>query len=232
MDAYTYLKDMLYCGSNKKYSELDFTDKISGFLKGDSNQMLDRVNVIFSSGVKRTALPFMYSPRLDFSDGEGFCHACFTFLDTGRPEIVRFRMYQLNDDNTFFRAMGNKIPYTLDLTDAGAIFDRIEMPRYKDYLPAAVKMSLDEHDPLLFKNYIEPFIYNYERMLVKVRTIYRNVIIPLERENLMWKNLANRTTQFYNIGGLAQYNKVMDAITGSNQPMRQRPMTGLLPEEL
>lgn len=233
-DKLEFLEGMVYCGTNRPVNERpDFLESIISSIKGGDEQDFDQVRVIFPNGIRRIGTPKIWLPYLDNSDGEGYGKVGLTFTDSNKLEIIRFRLYQMNDDNAYARMCGNSVEYIIDLTDRGSMFDRLSLPT-QDYLSPEKKSNLIEKygegviDDI--EKYISPLIHSYERSLKKLKTIHRNIIIPLESEKTLWKNVAYRHKQLYDIGGLPEYVQLMDAINNTaNQPMRQ---LGRPPEEL
>jgi hypothetical protein len=204
MENSRYLKNMLVCGSNKRVNEMDWSDKFSATLRGDGSELLSPVRVIFKNGVERRGYPALYLPGLDYSGDDGYAKIGIRFNDTGKVEIVRFRLFQQEDDNKFFRMCGNKIPFSIDLTQTGAV--KLPLPN-KGYMPKEVKQEIARELPDVWENYIKSFIFGYERALVKVNTIYRNVMMPLETELQMYKNAYNMGSD-NEVSGLAEYKRI------------------------
>lgn len=231
IDKNPYINDMYYCGSNKPVSEQDFTDKIASLVKGDSFRTMPPINVITQYGVKRTGVPVIYSPRPDYSDGDCNMRYGITFNDSSNIEIVKFRLFQLSDENAYLRAAGFKIPFNIDLTESGDLFKRLSLPT-SGIIPKGYLYVMERDHPDIFA-YTQKFLYNYDRALVHLRTIFRNVIMPLESEKMMWKNLAMRTQQSYEIGGAAQYKeKIVDGLLDDANSMQRRPNIGIVaPDE-
>ena len=211
---------MLYCGSNKSAKDLDWSDKISSAFRGDTNQALAPVHVVFEHGVKRIGIPTLYAPQLDYTEGLPKARMGFTFMDTGKLEIVKFRLHQLRDDNPFFRMTGNKIPFEIDLTDGGAFFERYHLPT-AELMPSEALNELKKINKEIYK-YVKAFMYNYERALVRLKLI-GNMIDPLEREKAIWRRNVGVTEQLYSVAGFPTYIKKVDAMRNDTRPPQLNP---------
>jgi hypothetical protein len=208
-DSHPFMDDMLFCGSNKRAKEMGIEDKIASIFKGDSSQTLSPVQVVFEHGVKRMGVPTLYAPQLDYTEGLPRAKVGITFADTGKLEIIKFRLHQISDDNTFFRMMGNKVPFILNLAEGSKFLERQQLPR-NEIMPPKVLLELKERSPDIYK-YVKILMYNYERAIVSIK-VMASKIEPLEEQLDVMRSKAGSIEQLYKTNGYPAYGKWVDAM--------------------
>jgi hypothetical protein len=220
-EDHRFFEGMRYCGSNKPVEKKEFFEKVDSIIRGDYNIALPDVRVIMQNGIKRKGRPTVYDPRMDFSEGEGHFKIGLFFYDTQELEIVRLKPHQIYDDDMFSRMCGNyhNVEYTIDKTDTGAVFDRMQTPvPSKGFMPKGVMDAIKAMDSKIWENWIQPLIYNYNRLLTEVNIDQRNLRLQLKSEAMAYRNAYMRNLQLFDNAGLAQYQKMLDGISSGSSP--------------
>lgn len=214
----TYHTDgMLYCGSNEPVEEDNIYSKTKRIFKGRANYELPIVRVIVPGGLKpRPAIPVMYDPQPDDSDGVPKARTIFHFLDNDEERLLKYRYYQFLDPDSWWRGMGNKEEYILNLNENMDMFEYIGLKKSSFVTPTQA-VELKDVIPDIYSDIIEPLNFSLERSLSMNSQLYK-IVRPLEKENESLKNRIGIVTQLVKSGNIGELRRMIDAWSESGRP--------------
>lgn len=205
------MEDLLYCGSNKPVEE-DWTSKIDTIIRGGHNPNPNNVEITVEVGVSRVATPITYLPYLDYTDGDPRAFNQFKFED-GSIRGIWWRLFQLDDKSMWQRMNGNKINFTIDLTDSGASLESIGL-QSKGAMPQEVVDRLLAKHPNIYKAYIEPLQHKYEVAIMKLRIKIKRELLYLRQLGLKDGiiSIEHQYNEEHNIGEVIQRHEVTEPL--------------------
>jgi len=161
----------LFCGSNRPVGNVTTFDKIYSAVMKSGVSNLPTVEIIYGRNFVRDAVPYIYYPQLDYSDGEGYAKVGFNFLDNDEFVVEKFKLYQLYDKNPFFRLTGNRnCRFCIDKTDQGEVFRMEGLDNYR-------RMDKDTLDAIesQFPGVIIPYMNELQQTKMTIRDLIRKI---------------------------------------------------------
>jgi len=206
----------LYCGTNQEVKSDDNTTpfeslgrKLKSLWVSPLKTQLAPVKIKYENGVERDAFPYIWNPRMDFSEGVGCYCWRFYFPDTQTVEPVRWRLFQLMDTNPAYRFAGIRdVSWVLDLSDVGLAFKNIGL-RSDDIMPKGIAQYLMRREPRIMEHYITPMLWELERAKFSVRTLLRRTQ-PQEEVIHVLRNMNSTLRQLLDMPNIQAFMEIWE----------------------